>query len=153
MTLKDVSGTGTIAISINAGTAKDKAGNLADILSKSEETKLDTDLPQLNEISIKSNNANTAYAKNEDFIIITFNSNEEITPVVKIQDRVAYIETEDNLNFTAIDFKHGFMLSLPIAVVILAESLLGESSFAIKNNYKIKENREILAFSLLTYLV
>ena len=51
-------------------------------------------------------------------------------------------------DFTAIHFKDGFMLSLPIAVVILAESLLAETSFAIKNNYKINENREILAFSL-----
>ena len=51
-------------------------------------------------------------------------------------------------NFKLIDFKDGFMLSLPIAIVVLAESLLSESSFAIKNNYKINENREILAFSL-----
>ena len=51
-------------------------------------------------------------------------------------------------NFSLIHFKDGFMLSLPIAVVILAESLLAETSFAIKNNYKIKDNREILAFSL-----
>ncbi|MDO5518413.1 MAG: SulP family inorganic anion transporter, partial [Clostridium sp.] len=51
-------------------------------------------------------------------------------------------------NLMLIDFKHGFMLSLPIAVVILSESLLSESSFAIKNGYSINENREILAFSL-----
>ncbi|MGN0145225.1 MAG: SulP family inorganic anion transporter [Clostridium sp.] len=51
-------------------------------------------------------------------------------------------------DITVIHFKDGFMLSLPIAVVILAESLLAETNFAIKNNYKINENREILAFSL-----
>lgn len=51
-------------------------------------------------------------------------------------------------DFTVIHFKDGFMLSLPVAVVILTESLLGETSFAIKNNYKINENRELLAFSL-----
>ncbi len=51
-------------------------------------------------------------------------------------------------DLTLINFKDGFMLSLPIAVVILTESLLGETSFAIKNNYKIDDNREILAFSL-----
>ena len=51
-------------------------------------------------------------------------------------------------SFSAIHFKDGFMLSLPIAGVILAESLLSETSFAIKNNYKIDDNREILAFSL-----
>ncbi len=51
-------------------------------------------------------------------------------------------------DFSLVHFNSGFMLSLPIAVVILAESLLAESSFAIKNNYKINENEEILAFSL-----
>lgn len=51
-------------------------------------------------------------------------------------------------DFSIIHFKDGLMLSLPVAIVILAESLLGETSFAIKNNYKINENREILAFSL-----
>lgn len=51
-------------------------------------------------------------------------------------------------DFSLIHFKDGFMLSLPIAVVILAESLLAETSFANKNNYKIEDNREILAFSL-----
>ena len=44
-------------------------------------------------------------------------------------------------DFTLIHFKDGFMLSLPIAVVILAESLLAETSFANKNNYKIEDNR------------
>lgn len=51
-------------------------------------------------------------------------------------------------NFSLVHFSSGFMLSLPIAIVILAESLLAESNFAIKNNYKINENREILAFSI-----
>ncbi|MBQ3422111.1 MAG: SulP family inorganic anion transporter [Romboutsia sp.] len=51
-------------------------------------------------------------------------------------------------NFSLVHFSSEFMLSLPIAIVILAESLLAESSFAIKNNYKINENREILAFSI-----
>ena len=51
-------------------------------------------------------------------------------------------------DFSIIHLKEGFLLSLPIAVVILSESLLSEKSFAIKNNYKINENREILAFSL-----
>ncbi|WP_367270556.1 SulP family inorganic anion transporter [uncultured Clostridium sp.] len=51
-------------------------------------------------------------------------------------------------DLSAVHFKDGFMLSLPIAIVILAESLLSETNFAIKNNYKINENREILGFSL-----
>ena len=51
-------------------------------------------------------------------------------------------------DLSIIHFKDGLMLSLPVAIVILAESLLAETSFAIRNNYKINENREILAFSL-----
>lgn len=51
-------------------------------------------------------------------------------------------------DFGIIGFKRGLILSLPIAIVILAESLLSETNFAMKNNYKINENREILAYSL-----
>lgn len=51
-------------------------------------------------------------------------------------------------NFSAIGIKDGLMDSLPIAVVILAESLLSENNFAMKNNYKIDDNREILAYSM-----
>lgn len=51
-------------------------------------------------------------------------------------------------NFSAIHFKDGLMLTLPVAVLILVQSLLGENSFASKNNYKIDDNREVLAFSL-----
>ena len=51
-------------------------------------------------------------------------------------------------DFSLVHFSSGFILSLPIAIVILAESLLAESSFSIKNKYKINENREILAFSI-----
>ncbi len=38
-------------------------------------------------------------------------------------------------------------LSLTVAVVIMAETLLAENSYAIKNGYKINENNEILAFA------
>lgn len=51
-------------------------------------------------------------------------------------------------NFLAIGIKDGLIDSLPIAVVILAESLLSENNFAMKNNYKIDDNREILAYSI-----
>lgn len=37
--------------------------------------------------------------------------------------------------------------SLSIAVVIMAETLLAENSFAMKNGYRIRNNQEILAFS------
>ena len=51
-------------------------------------------------------------------------------------------------SFNAIHFKDGLMLTLPVAVLIVVQSLLGENSFASKNNYKINDNREVLAFSL-----
>lgn len=51
-------------------------------------------------------------------------------------------------NFSAMGIKDGLMDSLPIAVVILAESLLASNNFAMKNNYKIDDNREILAYSM-----
>lgn len=38
-------------------------------------------------------------------------------------------------------------LSLTVAIVIMAETLLAENSYAIKNGYKIDENNEILAFT------
>lgn len=50
-------------------------------------------------------------------------------------------------DFTVISFSNGVMLSLPIAIVILAESLLSETTFAQKNGYKINDRREILGFT------
>mgnify|MGYP003602893646 CR=1 FL=1 len=38
-------------------------------------------------------------------------------------------------------------VSLPVAVVIMAETLLGENSFALKNGRRLDGDREILAFS------
>ena len=39
-------------------------------------------------------------------------------------------------------------ISLSVAVVIMAETLLAENNFAQKNGYRINDNQEILAFSL-----
>ena len=47
-----------------------------------------------------------------------------------------------------VSFSKVVVISLSVAVVIMAETLLAENSFALKNNYKIDDNREILAFSL-----
>lgn len=47
-----------------------------------------------------------------------------------------------------VSFSEVIVVSLSVAVVIMAETLLAENSFALKNNYKIDDNREILAFSL-----
>lgn len=43
-------------------------------------------------------------------------------------------------------------ISLSVAVVIMAETLLAENNFAQKNGYKINDNQEILAFSVGNFL-
>lgn len=54
-------------------------------------------------------------------------------------------------DFSLIDPIHGLGTSLSIALVIMAETLLAESSFAMKNDYKLNDNREILTFSLANF--
>lgn len=51
-------------------------------------------------------------------------------------------------NFSAVPLKEAVTISLSVAVVIMAETLLAENSFAQKNRYQINDNQEILAFSL-----
>lgn len=51
-------------------------------------------------------------------------------------------------DFTAISVRDALSISLSVAVVIMAETLLAENNFAQKNGYRINDNREILAFSL-----
>lgn len=51
-------------------------------------------------------------------------------------------------SFTVVKIIDALKVSLPIAVVIMMETLLAENNLATKNNYKIDENAEILAFSL-----
>lgn len=43
-------------------------------------------------------------------------------------------------------------VSLSVAVVIMAETLLAENSFAQKNGYRVDDNREILAFSMANFM-
>ena len=50
-------------------------------------------------------------------------------------------------DFSAIAPKDAIITSLSVAVVIMAETLLAENSFAQKNGYKIDDNQEIFAFS------
>ena len=50
--------------------------------------------------------------------------------------------------FGAVPMKDVVTISLSVAVVIMAETLLAENSFAQKNGYRIDDNREILAFAL-----
>ena len=44
--------------------------------------------------------------------------------------------------------KEAVIISLSVAVVIMAETLLAENSFAQKNRYRIDDNQEILAFAM-----
>lgn len=50
-----------------------------------------------------------------------------------------------------LDPVEGLGLSLSVALVIMAETLLAENSFALKNDYKLRDNREILSFSLANF--
>lgn len=51
-------------------------------------------------------------------------------------------------DFGAVPIKSALGISLPVAGVIMAETLLAENNFAQKNAYRIDDNGEILAFSV-----
>ena len=51
-------------------------------------------------------------------------------------------------DFSAVHINEVIMISLSVAVVIMAETLLAENNFAQKNGYRIDDNQEIFAFSL-----
>ena len=55
-------------------------------------------------------------------------------------------------SFTAVSLKEAVTISLSVAVVIMAETLLAENNFANKNGYRLDDNQEILAFSMGTFL-
>ena len=55
-------------------------------------------------------------------------------------------------DFSAFPMTDLILISLSVAVVIMAETLLAENSFAQKNGYRINDNQEILAFSLGNFL-
>lgn len=55
-------------------------------------------------------------------------------------------------DFSLVSMKEAVTVSLSVAVVIVAETLLAENNFAQKNGYKIDDNQEILAFSLGNFL-
>lgn len=68
-----------------------------------------------------------------------------------IQTLPEVVNSRDNfhfLDFGALNVIDGFKLSLTVAIVIMAESLLAENNFALRNNCKIAERDEILSFSL-----
>lgn len=51
-------------------------------------------------------------------------------------------------DLSVVPLKEAVTISLSVAVVIMAETLLAENNFAQKNGYNINDNQEILAFSL-----
>ncbi len=51
-------------------------------------------------------------------------------------------------DFVNVEITHVVGKSLMVAAVVMAETLLAENEFALKNGYKINENREILACAL-----
>ena len=51
-------------------------------------------------------------------------------------------------DFTAVPLGEVITISLSVAVVIMAETLLAENNFAQKNGYRLNDNQEILAFSI-----
>ncbi len=55
-------------------------------------------------------------------------------------------------SFTAVSLKETVTISLSVAVVIMAETLLAENNFANKNGYRLDDNQEILAFSMGNFL-
>ena len=56
-------------------------------------------------------------------------------------------------DFTLLTPVKGLGMSLSVAIVIMAETLLAENSFALRNDYQLSDNREILSFSLAACLV
>ena len=52
------------------------------------------------------------------------------------------------VDLSAVPLKDAITISLSVAVVIMAETLLAENNFAQKNRYRINDNQELLAFSL-----
>lgn len=51
-------------------------------------------------------------------------------------------------DLSAIPVREAVTISLSVAIVIMAETLLAENSFAQKNGYRINDNQEILAFAM-----
>lgn len=59
-----------------------------------------------------------------------------------------HIESGSEAALKVVPLKDAITISLSVAVVIMAETLLAENNFAQKNCYRINDNQELLAFSL-----
>jgi len=62
-------------------------------------------------------------------------------------DRALTACLEPLLKESAVSLTEGLGSSLPVAVVIMAETLLAESSFAMRDGYEIRDRQELLAFA------
>ena len=51
-------------------------------------------------------------------------------------------------DLSVIPVREAVTISLSVAIVIMAETLLAENSFAQKNGYRINDNQEIFAFAM-----
>lgn len=51
-------------------------------------------------------------------------------------------------DLASIDLAKAMGMSLSVAIVIMAETLLSENNFALKNGYAVNDNQELLAFSM-----
>ena len=73
----------------------------------------------------------------------------EIQTLSKVETGLPQWQIPD---FSAVSIREAVTVSLSVAVVIMAETLLAENNFAQKNGYRIDDNQEIFAFSVGNFL-
>lgn len=54
-------------------------------------------------------------------------------------------------SFAGVDISECIGISITVAIVIMAETLLSENNFAMKNGYKINDNQEIFTYSVCNF--
>ncbi len=92
VTVSSITGTGTLGLSIAAGTATDLAGNSAGAAGPSATFSVDNTPPVLSPVSISSTNVNPAYARAGNTITVSFQSNEPLqSPAVSIAGSAASV--------------------------------------------------------------
>ncbi len=102
VTISNITGDGTLGISIASETANDNAGNLAAAVGPSATFNVDNTAPSLSNVNIISDNANPLFAKSGDQITLTFTSSETInTPTVTIDGKNASVSNTSGNNWSA----------------------------------------------------
>lgn len=74
-----------------------------------------------------------------------FAANLDISTLPDVQNGLGTLSLPD---FSVMTFVKGMGSSLTVAVIIMAETVLAENNFAMKNGYKINDNNEVLTFGL-----